>query len=51
MKHKEFPGKFSRGLREKTRGRKGGCRHHDTDLEEQKEAEKSIGLSVYLRRI
>lgn len=36
MKHKGFPGKFSRGLREKTRGRKGGSRDHDTDLEEQK---------------
>lgn len=51
MKHQEFPGKFSKGLREKTRGRKDGCRDHDTDLEEQKEVERSRDLSVYLRRL
>lgn len=51
MTHKGFPGKFSRGLREKIRGRKEECRDHDTDLEEQKEVERSRDLSVYHRKL
>lgn len=34
MKYKGFFGKFFRGLREKIRGRKGGFRDYDIDLEE-----------------